>query len=106
MRRAILCLIVLGAAAPAFAQARDPLPVFALDARGAFVLLKQDSVTASTVGITVGDLATRGLGLVAGAHVYPLRGQKMALGIGGELFFARGAKQRLDAEDLPLGPRG
>lgn len=104
MRRAVLCLIVLCAAAPAFAQARDSLPVFAVDARGAFVLLKQDPVTASTLGITVGDLATRGLGIVAGAHVYPLRGQKMALGIGGELFLARGVKQNLDAEDLPLGP--
>jgi len=104
MRRVVLTVIFLCAAAPAFAQPRERLPPIALDLRGAFVQLKQDGVTVDSLGIALEDLPTRGFGLVAGIHAYPLRGKNVAFGLGGELFLARGAKQNLGEDDLPIGP--
>jgi hypothetical protein len=104
MRRLVLCLAALFAAAPAFAQPRDPLPTAVLDLRGAFVRMKADPVTAQTLGIDAQDLATHAFGLVSGVHVYPLRGRNMALGVGAELFLTRAKKHRLDDDKVPIGP--
>jgi hypothetical protein len=104
MFRAVLCLALVCACAPAFAQPREPLPPLALDARGAFVLLPRDPVTAQTLGVTAADLATHSLGMVFGVHAYPWRGASVAFGVGAELFLARGKKQNFDEEDVPEGP--
>ena len=39
-----------------------------------------------------GNLPSRTLGIVAGAHVYPLRSSKVTLGLGGNLVWLRGNK--------------
>jgi len=105
MRRLILALIVLGAAAPAFAQQKEPIPIFVFDARGAFALLKTDPVTAETLGVTTEDLAGHGFGVVGGLHFYPLRRGGFALGIGAELFLSRAHRQNFDVDGTtPLGP--
>ena len=95
MRRSLcrwLCLAsMLLAASPA--QAQDPVPQpipdepigrFVLDARGVLARFKAQAAIADAVGVTVADLPTRGLGLVVGAHVYPVRKGHFALGIGGQ----------------------
>ncbi len=47
---------------------------------------------AESLGVTEDDLPGRGLGLIVGAHVYPVRGRSVALGLGGEVLLrARGS---------------
>ena len=51
------------------------------------------------------NLPTRGLGIVIGAHWYPLRGSRMALGIGGEFFSAKDTRTlEPTTEDGEEGP--
>ena len=103
--RVWLSLILLSVAAPAFAQQTDRIPPFVIDARGAYVRLTEDATTAKALGVTVEDLATRGLGLVGGVHLYPFRRGVFALGMGGELLLARAKRQNFDeATGDPLGP--
>jgi hypothetical protein len=106
MRRLfVLSILVLLCAAPAFAQQKDPIPVFVFDARGAFALLKADAVTAETLGVTVADLPGHGLGVVGGLHFYPLRRGGFALGVGGELLLSSASRQSIDVDGVtPLGP--
>ncbi len=92
---ALLTLILL-AAAPLFAQEREPLPIFAIDLRGFYSGLGQDPTTAADLGVSPYDLPARGLGAVAGLNVYPLRGRTMALGVGVEWMIARGRSQKVD----------
>lgn len=82
---------------PAAAQEQRPLPIVAADLRAFYTGLGQDPVTAGDLGVAPGDLPARGLGGVAGVHLYPLRGRKMALGIGAEGTIARGRAQQTDA---------
>jgi hypothetical protein len=95
---ALAFAILLTAGAPlASAQATDPdhLPIgwFAVDARGAWVTLPDDPALAEFLDVPQENLATRGLGLIVGAHVYPVRlGRWVALGFGGELLFSRGSR--------------
>ncbi|MCC7043739.1 MAG: hypothetical protein IT183_07750 [Acidobacteria bacterium] len=93
---ALLILLLVGTV-PTFAQDREPLPIVAADLRGFYSGLGQDSVTAADLGVTPEQLPTRGLGGVAGVHVYPLRGRTMALGVGAEAMIARGRAQQKDA---------
>jgi hypothetical protein len=79
-------------AAPAAAQQKEPLPVFAADLRGIFARHKTDPSVASALQVEPGNLPTRSFGLVAGAHVYALRGKKIALGIGGTMLVGGGSK--------------
>jgi hypothetical protein len=106
MRWFVVALLLLLSATPALAQVQpsEPLPLFVIDARGAFALLKRDPVTATTLDISVEGLPTQGLGIAGGAHLYPLRRGGFAFGIGGELLLARAGKQEFDEEDEPLGP--
>lgn len=66
-----------------------PIGRFAADARGAFPKFKQDAVTANGLGVKPGNLPTRALGLVVGAHWYPMRLGIVTFGIGGEMIVAR-----------------
>ena len=86
-------------AVPARAQEIPPvagLPTeaiapFVFDARGTFARFKELPTVAADLGVDPTDLPTRGLGLVVGAHLYPVRQRNFALGIGGELLLrARG----------------
>lgn len=94
---AVLLALFVTCANPAFAQQQEPLPIAAADLRLFYSGLGQDPVTATDLGIAADRLPTRGLGGVAGLHVYPLRGRSMALGVGGEWMIARGRAQPTDA---------
>lgn len=102
-----LCLIaaiVMTSASAALAQQQRPLPVVAGDLRLFYGGLGQDPITAGDLGVPAEQLPKRGLGGVAGVHVYPLRGRSIALGIGGEMMIARGRSQQTDAATgEPLG---
>ena len=105
MRRLLLTSIFLCAATPAFAQQREPIPVFVFDARGAFARLKDDATTADTLGVSVANLPGHGFGVVGGAHFYPLRRGGFALGLGGEVLLVGGSHENLDTDGMtPLGP--
>jgi hypothetical protein len=97
-------LILLFWFTPASAQEKRPLPIVAADLRGFYTGLGQDPVTAGDLGVSPTDLPSRGLGGVAGVHLYPLRGRKMSLGIGAEGLIARSRAQQEDATTgAPLG---
>jgi hypothetical protein len=77
--------------APAFAQRPQPLPKFDLDARGFTVFVGQDLATATDLGLQQSDLPTRLFGLALGGNLYPIRGRSVAIGVGAEGIFGRGA---------------
>ena len=76
--------------APAFAQRPQPLPKFELDARGFTVFVGQDQATAADLSLSQSDLPTRLDGLAFGGNLYPIRGRRMAIGVGAEGLFGRG----------------
>jgi hypothetical protein len=88
--RCLLACVAL--AAPAAAQQKEPLPPFAADLRGAFARHKAEPSVASDLGVDATNLPSRSLGLVGGAHVYPLRGRRVSLGLGGNIVIARGSR--------------
>lgn len=102
----LVCVCVMVTAGSAAAQpASEPIPRFTADVRVAFPRFKADPTIASTVGVGEDDLPTRGLGLVLGAHVYPLRAGAVTFGIGAELVRSRARKtQQPDTEGEPEGP--
>ena len=95
MRRVVCCLLVcLAIAAPAVAQQKEPIPPFVVDIRGAFARHKAEPSVATDLGVTTANLPARSVGLVGGAHVYPLRGRRVTLGFGGNVVIARGSRDR------------
>jgi hypothetical protein len=71
----------------------EPIAPFVFDARGTFARFKALPPVATDLGVDPTALPTRGLGLVVGAHLYPVRRQNFALGLGGELLLrARGSR--------------
>lgn len=86
---AALILIVVASSA-AKAQVKEPISPYAVDFRVFYSGLGQDPTTAANLNVAAGDLPKRGLGGVLGIHGYPLRGQRLALGIGGEVMLMRG----------------
>ena len=92
--RSTACLLLcLAAAAPAAAQQKEPIGPFAIDFRGAFTRHKAEPSVATDLGVVSANLPSRTFGLVAGAHVYPLRSAKVTLGLGGNLVISRGSRQ-------------
>jgi hypothetical protein len=94
---------------PAAAQPAPPLPAapalvdrppgpFALDVRLAMPSFNTGSSLADPLGLRTDQLPGRGWGLDVGAHVYPLRSRRFALGIGAEIVRASGS-QAPDPED-------
>lgn len=77
---------------------------FAVDARGVLAKFGQRPVTAAAFGVNAADVPGPGLGGSVGAHVYPVRLGRVALGVGGELVLARRARQPLDGAGEPDGP--
>src|SRR4051794_3956869 len=91
VRRILHTLIVLlVTTSPAFAQRPRPISPFVLDIRAFSTKLKQDPETATDLKIEPTSLPARGIGGVAGIHVYPIRGERIALGFGGEGVLIRG----------------
>lgn len=105
-KAAVLSLAILaGSASPALAQIQEPIGRYVADARITWARFKQDAGIASAIGVQPVNLPTRGLGLVFGAHWYPLRGARLALGLGGEIMAARDHRTLDPAtEDGPEGP--
>jgi len=101
----LFTVLMLFAATSAFAQKREPIPPFVIDARVAIPFLKQDPVTAQDIGITTDQLANRGLGVTGGAQFYVLRRGGFALGLGGELLLAGASFQDSLPDGTPVGTK-
>ena len=97
------CGLALLLAAPAAAQAVEPIGIFAADARVAFPNFKQPDSVAAALGVQTLDLPNRGFGVVFGAHFYPLRRSTVTLGIGGEVIASRRGRtqETTDATTTP-----
>ncbi len=95
---AAIAIVLLGGGSAAAQQEKEPIGRFAADVRVALPRYPDDGDTATTLGVTVDNLPSRGLGVAAGVNVYPLRTSRIALGVGGEwLLFSNGSKS-LDPE--------
>jgi hypothetical protein len=97
-------LLLCGAASPAWAQqpAAPPGP-FVVDVRFALPSFSTGEPLATPLGLRTDQLPSRGRGLEIGAHVYPLRGTRVTLGLGATLLRTSG--QRAPGEDpLPTEP--
>jgi hypothetical protein len=75
----------------ALAQQEDPIAPFVIDVRGAFTSLDAAG-SANAVNLEKAQLPSNGFGVEIGAHVYPLRGRVVSLGVGASLLFARSSK--------------
>lgn len=105
LRRSLAALLlVIAAAAPAAAQVQRPLPKFVFDVRAFYSGLGEDPVTAEGLDVFEEDLPDRGFGAFGGVHFYPWRGKKMAIGIGGEGWFANSSKQPTDEDGNITAP--
>ena len=93
------CLLFPASAA---AQQNEPLPPFAADLHGIFARHKLEPDIAKGLDVETGNLPTRSYGLVGGAHVYVLRGHKVALGFGGTMLFG-GGSETLETTDATTG---
>ena len=118
MLRLTIAALLFGAclSLPAMAAAQDPAPPlapiddrigpFVADARITMPRFKGSASVAASLGVTEDDLPGRGLGLVVGAHFYPVRGRVVALGLGAEFLLRARAASTIDpaVEDGPDGP--
>ena len=88
----LLAAALLGGPVPALGQVREPPGPVAVDARVARPRFKENVSVASALGVDSATLPGRGLGLVFGAHWYPLRARAVTLGLGGEVLVSRGSR--------------
>jgi hypothetical protein len=88
----------------AHAQLRQPIGRYVADARVTFARFKEDPGIAAAIGVRPINLPTRGLGIVVGAHVYPLRTRRVALGLGAEFLSARDRRTLPTADEEEEGP--
>jgi hypothetical protein len=77
------------AAQPVPADPERHIGPFVVDVRGALPRYPATDALAAPRGLTGSDLPTFGWGLDLGAHVYPLRGRVVTLGVGGSLLLSR-----------------
>jgi hypothetical protein len=97
-------LITSIAAAPAFAQ--DPPPKvgpFVVDLHATVPRFPEDLQLAQSRAMTLAELPGAGLGVLVGAHVYPLRWRAVTFGVGGEFATGR-ARQTPAATQTALRP--
>jgi hypothetical protein len=86
-------------ASPASAQIQEPIGRYVVDARITWARFKEDPAIAAAIGVTPTNLPTRGLGFVFGGHWYPLRGARVAVGLGGEFAVARDTRAQDPVSD-------
>jgi hypothetical protein len=96
LKRVVMIAIVGGLAGllqtgAALAQQEDPIAPFVIDVHGAFMSLDAAG-SAFPLGLDKAQLPSNGIGLEVGAHVYPLRGRVVSLGVGASLLFVRSSK--------------
>lgn len=108
LKRVMMIAIVSGLAGllqtgAALAQQEDPVAPFVIDVRGAFMSLDAAG-SAFPLGLEETQLPSNGLGLELGAHVYPLRGRVVSLGVGASVLFVRAKKEPEVAEDAEPDP--
>lgn len=107
--RGLLAALVAIAWLPAgaSAQEREPLPLFVVDAQGALPKLPTGDPVRNPRGLGQGSLPPWGPGVTLGAHVYPLRGRRMSLGLGASYQRVKGSRSPDAPEGTPaldLGP--
>jgi len=116
---AIAACLLTPIAAPAIAQTSTPtpvaapapgrtppdnrIPIAAFDLRATYASLGEDTLTAANLFISPLIMKSKAFGLAAGAHVYPVRGQSFALGLGGEAILARNSFEPINATTLKPG---
>src|SRR5919106_559937 len=94
----LVCTLLGATAGSVGAQTEpEPIPVFAVDLRAAIPRFKADPLIASGLSVALEDLPTRGLGVVAGPHIYPLRGGGVTFDFGGEFQRTRAAHKKKPA---------
>ena len=93
MRDALIAAILL-IAGPAYAQTREPLPWFAIDAHAATVGLPQAEGWVPEVPDST-ELPGRSWGLSAGATVYPLRLGLITFGAGASVIIGKDSGESL-----------
>lgn len=105
---ALAAVLTVSLASPVSAQLREPPGPVAVDARVALPRFKEDIGVASALGVDSATLPGGGLGLVFGAHWYPVRARPVTLGIGGELLVSRGtgAPEPVEGETDAPEPAG
>jgi hypothetical protein len=94
---AIAAVVALAPGAAAQEREKEPIGRFVADVRVALPRFPDDAPTATALGVTAEHLPSRGLGLAAGVHIYPVRLGRVALGLGGEWVISRGTRT-LDPE--------
>jgi hypothetical protein len=82
----------LALAGQAAAQTHERLNLFVADARLTFPNYKQAESVATDLGVDKLALPNRGLGVVFGAHLYPLRKGVVTLGLGAEVMTSKGGR--------------
>ena len=93
MRLALIAVILL-IAGPAFAQTRERLPWFTVDAHAATVGLPQAEGWVPTVSADT-ELPGRNWGLSTGATIYPFRLGLMTFGAGASIITGKGSSESL-----------
>ena len=90
----------------AAAQADEPIGLYAFDLRGSFVPFARNPDLAGLFGFTAPDTPGPGLGIDAGAHLYPLRWRGLTFGVGAGFHSSFADQGRFepapDADDEPL----
>ena len=96
--------MLLGAAPPAVAQDDEPIGRFVADLRGSFVRFGQQPGLAGAHGFRPHATPSIGIGVDAGAHVYPLRWRFVTLGLGAAYHASFGDRGARPDDVDPDGP--
>ena len=96
LRSLVVCgaLVVLVGTSAAAQTGSERIPLVAADVRVPIARFKADPAVATNVGVAADDLPTRGLGFVAGAHIYPVRTRRITFGLGVEMLRTRARRTR------------
>lgn len=96
--------LLLGAAPPVAAQDDEPIGLFVADLRGSFVRFGQHASLARSHGFRPHATPSIGIGVDAGAHVYPLRWRFVTFGLGAAYHVSFGDRGARPDDVDPDGP--